>query len=195
MSKIRNEQLSRFITDEDAKRARRITELILDTQGIEGPKKEALLNLIDRYKLHMGHAYKAQISYRRLAHFLAIITPSLGAIVTAISVIQVQSPVLAALGVLVTITSAIDSTYKASHGFEKCADILIKLNDWFVDFEVSLIEAIDKDDKTLQNSFANFTRRKNEEMSVIGREYTSVAVPFISGFSKDSFPHPHLRGK
>jgi len=195
MLRKKKESRSEFITDEDANRAKHVTETILNSKEVEDSKKEVLLNLISRYKMHMGNAYKAQMSYRRLAHALAIITPTLGAIVTAFSIIQVQSPTLAALGILVTVTSAINSSYQASYGFERCADILIKLNDWFVDFEISLIAHLDTDSNFSINDFSDFARRKNEEMSKIGREYTSVAVPYLSGLSRDSFPHPEFKRK
>ena len=190
---IKKEANAPHITNADYKRASRIIRLILEDRELEEAKKDILLAAVERYKFYMQNAYQAQMRYRYLTHVVTILTPILGAAVTAISLIQAQSIVLAILGILVTITSAIDSAYKASHNFEKCAHILIQLNDWVVDFEMDLIDGLENSPAFSKQGLKEFILRKNQELSNIGKEHASIVIPYLSVSGNNAFSSSSYR--
>jgi len=182
--KKRHSSVDPYIADYE--RATQVINIILDNRGveIEEDQKLILLGTIDRYKFHMENSYQAQKLYRWLSHGLAMVTPALGATVTTISLVQGQSLILASLGFLVAITSAFNSVYKASYSFEKCANLLIRLNDWVIDLEIGLIDGLENSQTFPKQGLNEFIRRKDQELSEIGQEHSSIVMPYMPGAKK-----------
>jgi hypothetical protein len=171
--------------DRDFRIIKRFVAISIDGKPIDEATKLFINEMLRRYYFHMKNAFDAQMQYRFWGTLTSILTPLLGATVTALSIFQAPQIFSILTGMLVFAFGMIQHTYKFSDGFQKYAGILIDLKNWSTNFEFNLKTKLSQDPTLSDDSSQDFIRKTDLEMSEIGRKSTTAIVPsFIIPLNK-----------
>jgi hypothetical protein len=150
-----------------------LRELILETITTISDQYlcQLLIDTYGRYDYHLSIAIKNHIFFRNFHYFLSFFIPIYSAFFTYIvsnDLLQSRS-ILGAIGLLLTIMTIVASILKP---YERCiaaGQILIDLNTWKTDLMIILGNIQLEFDESQKESLYELLKRKDLEMSQIGK--------------------------